>query len=163
MIAPTVAEVKAWSKVDFASLDFSDDDLTVEVARACDYVADVTGVPLAQVASGLVTTAQEAIQLRVEQTVFHRQEDHVDTAADSLIANFSAGPYSEAKRDPGQDRKAGLVNPWPRLHDLLWRLMTEDKRDEWTEWLGGSPRPSFEVTEVQWDAYADIPYYGWRE
>jgi hypothetical protein len=43
------------------------------------------------------------------------------------------------------------VNPWPLLNDLLWRAMTEDRKDDFREqW--GQIVPAFAVTEVDWQA-----------
>lgn len=157
MIAPTTAEVVEWSRVDFADLDepFEDTDLDVLVARASDYVIDVTGQTWAAMPTGLESIAQQCVQMRVEQLAFQAQPDYVETGADDLIANFSAGSYSETRRDQKGGSPQGIfpaVNAWPALNSLLWQMMTEDKRDYWLEVLNIANRPAFEVTEVDWAA-----------
>jgi len=160
MEAPTTAQIRTWSRVDFANLEYAEpageaeDGLDVLVARAKDYVLNVTGRTLDSVPDDLVTTAQEAIQRRTEQLAFQEQDDHVETASDELIESFGAGSYNEKKRGAGDlsPKETKLVNPWPLLSDLLWRLMTEEKREEWEEWMGGGRRPNFAVTEVDWSA-----------
>lgn len=159
MIAPTTAEVRAWSKIPFDELEYppaDPDPLDVLVARSIEYVEDVTGRKLdSSMPSEFTHTANEAVQRRVEQLVYKASEDQVETAADDLIQSASAGSVSETKRDPGAlaPSKLKLVNPWPHLADLLWRLMTEDKRDEWNE-VFGQRAPHFEVSEVDWDSPA---------
>lgn len=152
----TVEDVKGWSRLDFEGLPepYDDDQLEVLVARASDYVADVTGRTFSTLPANLETTAEEAIQKRTEQLAIQSQPDSVETATDELIQSFTAGSYSETKRSLDEQHKAQLVNPWPALHDLLWRLMTDDKRDEWMEWFGVI-RPTFETTEVDWSTMGE--------
>jgi hypothetical protein len=153
VIAPTVDDIRTWSKVDFAGIDYavdSPDPLQILVDRAADYVADVTGRPLGSMPVEYVTTANEAIQLRVEQLAFKSQEDQVETVSDfDVIQSFGAGSYNESRRDMKEVAEAKLINPNPHLHDLLWRMTTADKKDEWWERWGMTP-PAFEVTEVDW-------------
>jgi hypothetical protein len=156
--APTVTEIRLWSRVDFADLEYEattdpeKDPLKVLVSRSIDYVMDVTGRTLEDVPTELVTTAQEAIQRRVEQLAYQQQEDHVETAADELISSFGAGSYNERKREVKDlgVQQTKQVNNWHLLHDLLWRLMTEEKREWWEEQITGKNRPAFAVTEVDW-------------
>lgn len=157
MEAPTVTEIRSWSRVDFAELNYEEaepDPLEVLVTRSIDYVMDVTGRTLENVPTELVTTAQEAIQRRVEQLAYQQQEDHVEGAADEIISSFGAGSYNERKREVKDLalQQTKQVNNWHLLHDLLWRLMTEEKREWWEEQISGKPRPAFQVTEVDWQA-----------
>lgn len=155
---PTAKQIRTWSKVDFANLEFeppvgeADDPLEFVVARAADYVWNVTGRTADSVPAELVTTAQEAIQRRTEQLAFQMQDDHAETAADEIISSFGAGSYNERKREV---KDLGLeqtkqVNNWHLLHDLLWRLMTDEKREWWEEQITGKHRPSQSVSEVDW-------------
>lgn len=168
MEAPTTKQIRTWSKVDFAGLDYeepageAEDPLDVLVARGKDYVLDVTGQTLESIPAELVTTAQEAIQRRVEQLVFKQREEEAETASDmDLIASFSAGSYSETRVNRTRATKfAGKdLNPWPHLEELLWRLMTEEKREYWEERLGGTHRPNFAVTEVDWSNGDILDHY----
>jgi hypothetical protein len=169
---PTAAQIRTWSKVDFANLEYEppageeEDPLAIVVARAADYVWDVTGRTAEDVPTALVTTAQEAIQRRTEQNAFQDQDDSVETAADDLIQSMSAGSYSESKRKAGELAVSNMkmVNPWPRLNDLLWRLMTDEKREWWEEQITGKHAPYGSITEVDWEGgdivgrMADDPY-----
>lgn len=168
-MAITVDDIREWSKVDFAALDYAaptgyaDDPLEKLLDRAIEYVLNVTGLGTEDnVPSDLTNTWEEAVQRRTEQLTFKSQEDEVDTGSDfELINNFTAGSYSETRRGMGETQKAKMINPWPLLNDLLWRLATLDKRDEWIDyWAGGALAPAFEVSEIDWDVYHPIsPYY----
>lgn len=148
--------------MDFAAYDYgSSADLQVLLDRAIEYVEEVTGRTLATLPSRYEKTMQEAIQRTVEQSVLRSQEDSLEVAADfETISNMSVTGYSENRRNMDDLRKAQMINPWPLLHDLLWRMATEDRRDEWDDyWAGGSDRPAFEVSEMDWDESALPPSY----
>lgn len=164
----TVEQVRTWSKVDFAGLDYAEPDsgpdpLQVLVDRAIEYVLRVTGQTLDSIPEALTNTWQEAVQRRTEQLAFKAQEDEAETAGDfELINNFSAGSYSETRRGMGETEKAKQINPWPLLHELLWGLATDDARDAWLEyWEGGTMAPAFDVTEVDWNYYGPPGDYGY--
>lgn len=162
MTAPDLADIKAWSRMDFVALGFDTNaKLQVLLDRAIEYVQDVTGRTLSTLPSQFDRTMEEAIQRTVEQAAMRSQEDAIEVAADfDTISNFSATGYSESRRNMDDIRKARLINPWPLLHDLLWRMATEDKRDEWDDyWAGGSERPAFEVSEMDWNESALPPSY----
>lgn len=147
MDVPDAALVRTWSHVDLDALNYADDPgLQVLCDRAAEYVTNMTGREFADMPTGLSQTASEAVQRRTEQLARASQDESVETVTDGL-ASFNAGGYSENRLSPDAAKKAGLVNPWPLLSDLLWRLMTEEKRAEWLSWLSGKPVPSFEVTE----------------
>ena len=148
--------------MDFAAYDYgSSADLQVILDRAIEYVQEVTGRTLATLPSQYEKTMQEAIQRTVEQSVLRSQEDALEIAADfETISNMSVTGYSENRRNMDDLRKAQMINPWPLLHDLLWRMATDDRRDEWDDyWAGGSDRPAFEVSEMDWDESALPPSY----
>lgn len=163
MDRPDAASVRVMSKVNFDDLGYSDDtDLQVVVDQANAYFEWVTGRPLdTTMPSGLAPLAAQAVRMRSEQVAFQAQEDYVDTATDDVISSFSAGTYSETRRDP---TKRILVNSWGALNDLLWMAMTPEKYDYWQELLSGVIAPSFEITEVAWshamlgEASDDVPW-----
>jgi hypothetical protein len=162
MIAPTVNEIREWSQMDFASYGYgSSADLQVLLDRAIEYVQEVTGRKLATLPDQYEKTMQEALQRTVEQSVLRSQEDALEVAADfETISNMSVTGYSENRRNMDDLRKAQMINPWPLLHDLLWRMATDDRRDEWDDyWAGGSERPAFDVSEMDWDDSALPPSY----
>lgn len=159
MLAPKSAEIRVWSKVAFDDLDFEapatpedPDPLDLLVGRSIEYVLDVTGRTLDDIPDTLEWTAKEAIQRRVEQLAFQATEDHVETVTDEMIKSFGAGNYNEARREilDLSPQKSKHINPWHLLHDLLWRLMTEEKREWWEEQMGDNKRPAFAITETDW-------------
>lgn len=162
MTAPDVADIKAWSRVDFVALGYDTNaELEVLLDRAVAYVEDVTGRTLATLPSQFDRTMEEAIQRTVEQAAMRSQEENIEVSADfDTISNMSVSGYSEGRRNMDDIRKARLINPWPLLHDLLWRMATDDKRDEWDDyWAGGSERPAFAISEMDWDDSALPPSY----
>lgn len=177
-LPPSVEEIKAWSRLDFESLDepFTDEDIQVRINRTTAYLEQVTGRAMNdKLPRQLIPIAQEAFQLRIEQIARQEQEDYSDTAADDLIASFSAGSYSETRREPrsGTQPTTGLpeINPFPWLNRDIWLLCTEDMKYTWIEYLQGqaaaSQIPSMETTEADWGNYDGVyPYdYGpgrWR-
>ena len=159
MPTTTSVEIRTWSKVDFVALGYpivvdpDPDTLQVLVDRAVEYVDEVTGRTEATVPSNFTLTYQEAIQRRTEQLAYKAQEDEAETAADfETISSVGAGSYNESRRSMEETRKAGMINPWPHLNDLLWRMATEDRRDEWEDYWAGlnGNRPAFEVSEMDW-------------
>lgn len=166
MAAPTSAEIRSWSQVPFAERGYpaptgSDPDpLDLLTGRAIEYVNDTTGRDVAEPPAEFKATLQEAVQRRVEQLIYGGGEEAAETAGDfDLIDSFGAGSYNEKRRGIGDVEKGKVVNPWPLLNDLLWRAMTEDKKDDWLEkW--GVVVPAFEVTEVDWQAPDYLPDEG---
>lgn len=169
-LPPSVADIKAWSRLDFADLDapFSDDDLQVRLERALAYLETVTGRAIdATMPRLLVPIAQEAVQLRVEQMAFQEQEDYAETANDDMVQSFSAGNYTESRRVvrtySGAETGLPEINSQPWLNRDIWLLCTDDMRAYWTETLMGAAAaasiPSFEVTEADWGNYDGLyPY-----
>lgn len=170
MEAPTTIEIRRWSKVAFDDLEFEapatptveePDPLDVVVARAIDYILDVTGRTLEDIPTTLVTTAQEAVQRRTEQLAYKSQEDEAETASDvDMIQSFSAGSYSESRINTERATKFAphRVNPWPLLNDMLMRLMTPEKLEWWREQWGEMP-PAFAIQETDWaigDAFPGV-------
>jgi hypothetical protein len=162
MTAPTVADIEGWSLVDFAALGFDTTaKMQVLLDRAVEYVESVTGRTLATLPSQFENTCKEAIQRTVEQAAMRSQEESVDTSADfDTIQSYNVTGYSETRRGMEDARKARMINPWPMLHDMLWRMSTDDKRDEWEDyWAGGQNTPAFDVSEMDWDESALPPSY----
>lgn len=157
-MVPTAADIRDWSNVDFADLAYpapvsGTDRLQRLVDRALEYVHEVTGRTAATIPTELTNTYEEAVQRRTEQLAHKSSEDEAETAADfDTINNFSAGSYNETRRGLKDVGDAKVINIWPHLNDLLWRLATADRRDEWEDfWAGGENLPAFAVTEMDWD------------
>jgi hypothetical protein len=167
-LPPTVADIETWSRIDFAGLDnpYTEVDLLRMIYRACAYLAAITGRPIDDtMPPNLVPIAQDAVQLRVEQEAMQFQEDYIETANDDLIQSFTAGNYSETRKEPGRLRYTGAttgipeINTNPLLNWDLWLLMTSDQQDYWRYIVQGAGGVAFEVTEADWANYDGLyPY-----
>src|SRR3954451_15185130 len=107
MVAPTVEDIRSWSKLDFVEMDYPEpvdpdpDPLDVLLSRSLSYVQRVTGRKIDDtMPDDLEETANEAVQMRVEQLVFQSQDDYVETGSDDQISNFSVTGYSETRGGP---------------------------------------------------------------
>jgi hypothetical protein len=168
VLPPTVADITSWSRVNFAGLDnpYTDVDLGRMIARACGYLQAITGRPIDDtMPPNLVTIAQDAVQLRVEQEAMQSQEDYVDTLNDDAIQSFTAGNYSETRKEPGRLRYTGAttgipdINPNAALNMDMWLLMTPDMQEYWRYVIQGTGAVAFEVTEADWANYDGLyPY-----
>lgn len=163
MIAPTAAEILAASKFSFAEAGYADETaLEPLVAAAGGLLTTITGLEWAD-----ITPAQEPLVLLAvggmsEQLAMQSTPEYLETLADfDLIQSFSAGPYSETRRSPEDAMKARKLNAWPWLSDLLWQLLTPDKRDEWLAFFSGQNAPAFAVTEMDWSGMGDFDGYVW--
>lgn len=155
MVAPTAAAVRMWSKLDLGALGYADDESFGRlVARAVAALSQITGINLATVPSWQEPLVEQAIQGLAEQLAFQAQPDMLETLADfDLIQSFSAGAYSETRRSAEDAMKARMLNAWPWLNNLLWGLLTDDRRDYWEDFFSTGNAPAFAVTEVDWSAY----------
>jgi hypothetical protein len=171
LLPPTVADITAWSRVAFDELDnpYTDVDLSRMIARSCAYITAITGRLIDDsMPMPLVAIAQDAGQLKVEQEALQSQEDYVDTVTDDLIQSFTAGNYSETRKEPGRLRYTGAttgipeINSNPTLNMDLWLLMTPAMQEYWRYVIQGSGGAAFAVTEVDWGNYDGLyPYsYG---
>lgn len=152
MVAPTAAEVREWSQLDFGGLGYSDDTtLGVLVTRATAMFCQQTGRVLSEVPVEYEPLVQQAIQGLTEQAAFRAQQDNLETLSDfDLISSFSAGPYNESRRSLDEMHKARMINAWPWLNRLLWDLLTPDKYDYWVFFFSAQNAPAFAVTEMDW-------------
>lgn len=170
---PTAAEIREWSKVDWADPDVdypppvgSDPDpLQLLVDRASAYVTFVTARGYdSHLPTSLEPLLNQAVQMRTEQLAQMGKADNVETAGDfDLLSAFTAGAYSETRRSmaDANEAKAGMLNPWPELNRLLWLLLglvpgetnadVDDRRDYWRYILGMQPNaPAWAVVEMNW-------------
>lgn len=155
MDTPDAATVRGASQLNFATLGYppgaTPDPLEVPVQMAVEYVQEVTGRQLDDsMPDNLDMLALQAVVMRTEQVVYASQADRIEGVTDEGIASFSVPGYSETRRDARSIWKEGLVNPWRMLSDILWLLMTPEKRDEWQAQFDGEDPPAFEITEVDW-------------
>lgn len=151
MDTPTVDEIKALSNVDFASLSYSDPQITSLIAASASVLVSITGQTMAEMPPELEPLALQAIRGMTEQFAYQGSPEYLETLSDfDLIQSFSAGPYSETRRSAEDAMKARQLNAWPWLSDLLWAMLTDDKRDEWLAYFTGQNVPAFGVVEVEW-------------
>lgn len=167
MNRPDAASVDAMSQVVFEDLGYSVDDGTLQVLvdQAIGYIEWVSGRFLDEnLPITLDVLATQAVRMRTEQIAFQSQPDYIETATDDAVASFSAGSYSETRRDQTRRGEQKALNAWGALSELLWMLMTDDKWDYWTGFLSGVHGPAFAVTEIAWSSFgggrieADVPY-----
>lgn len=152
MTRPTGADLEAWSNLNLAALGYEGSSLALLAAQAVAYVEQVTGrIPIEDVPDPLVPLAQFAVRMRAEQVSGQSTAEYVESASDDLVQSFSAGSYSETRRD-GSTAKGvmGLLNDWKALHDVLWLLLTDAKREEYLELVQGKVRPAFAVVDEDW-------------
>ena len=157
MAAPTAAQVREWSQIDFGALGYPEadpDPLQVLVDRSTEYVEWATGRDFDAMPAEFDDMGNQAVQISTEMAAYQSQEDIVETAADfMLISSFSAGNYSETRRSLTELKASGMISANPILHGLLWAMLTDEQRDEWQSWLTGVNAPAFEVTEVNWGGW----------
>jgi hypothetical protein len=170
-LPPTVADLKTWSRIDFSSLDapYTDADLQELINRTAAYLTAVTGTAMdGSLTPALVPIAEDAFQIRIEETVFKSQPDYVETEADDLIQSFTAGNYSESRHEPGRSRYTGVttglpsIDPNARLNFDIWLLCTPQMQEYWRFVMQNQGAPAIEVTEADWGNYDGLyPYsYG---
>lgn len=172
-ISVTSDDIRGWSQLEWDTLGYGEpvppdpDPLDIEVVRAIDYVAYVTGQD-PDILSGTDRTSRmfsNAVQLRVEQIVIKRQADFVadlnEDAIDISVTGYQQKRISYKESDP-----ATMINPWKELNDLLVGLLTEDQRDYWDD-LGKLPgsnimRPAEIIQSTHWFHTDDeVESYRW--
>lgn len=158
MLKPTAADVRAASRLDFSDPDLNypaprgggADPLQPRVDEAIAYVEFVTARAAAVIPTELEPLYAQAVRMRTEQVVMQARADTIDTAGDiDMISSFSAGSYSETRRDTTTAPQRRSLNPWPALNDLLWLLLgllpnevndaVSDRFDYWATLLGIQP------------------------
>lgn len=180
--APTIDELRAWSDIDFVGLGYGDNGpgnikLQLQIDRALMYLGYITGRQYADPQTdtfGLVKTAMDqAVQMRMEQVIQMLAADQLETMADiDMISTFSAGSYSETRRDTITAIQK-MLNPWPAFNDLLWMLLgtfpgevndvVDSRYAYWWQLLNGVNAPAWQTIEVDWGRGLGIeawPYGG---
>lgn len=160
MLAPTAADVRARlpATVDLAAVGYpaptvagAVDPLEYVVARARRVFERITGLTIATIEAADADLANPAIDGLTMLAANEGSEDRLETVADfDLIQSFAAGSYNEQRRDPGDPGRR--ITAWPWLNDILWLLMTDEKRAEWETALNPDKpnAPAFSVSEVDW-------------
>lgn len=167
MAVPTADEVIARSLVEFDDLGFDEAGVQVLINEQVSYLHWITGQSWdpATITPEIEPMARLALVKMVEQEAYQSQPDYVETAADDVVASFSAGDYSETRVDPLKRAAAKLLTANPALAKLLWGLMTPDKNDYWIDFLAATNAPASEVTEIDWSEvmgpYEPLPGMWW--
>lgn len=157
MASPTAEWVVENSNVSFDQTGFGDTvKLERLVAVARRVVARYTGqgwlpddtfaptVPLGPLDEPLVA---DVVLKYVEFAAFRASADVAETLSDfDLISSFSAGSYSESRRNGKDAAEAARAV----LKNLFWPIMSPDKQDEWIAQDAGVNPPAFAITEVNW-------------
>ena len=153
MDAPTVEEIRALSNVDFEGVGVDDDSqLETLLTAAQSLLTAITGQTVAEMPDEFVPMANLAIRGFTEQLAYQGSAEYLETLSDfDLIQSFSAGPYSETRRSAEDAMKARKLNAWPWLSDLLWLMLTDEKREFWEDYFSDENAPAWAVTEVEWD------------
>jgi hypothetical protein len=187
--APTAADVRAHSLVNFDEFGYPEDTpdplqyvvdqanawLTIVTGR---YYPPVTDPPTTTTGDRMLPLMDQAVRMRTEQIVMQSQQDNVETAGDfDLIQSFSAGSYSETRRD--NMKNSQMINPWPALNNLLWLLLgltpeeiaaggnpaVDARRDYWLWLMTGVQPPAWATVEVDWaqglGQAGDLRAIGW--
>lgn len=159
MTTPTAEDIRSWSKVPFARLGFAEgtpDPLDRLVSIALGLFFEITGRRLDDTwpsADHDERVAEHIVTRMTEILAYQAQKSYVSTLSDfQTLSGFSAGSYSETRRSLTELKQARMVVGDPALDALLWPIMTDEKYDFWLEWLTGTPRPAWGVTEVDWGA-----------
>jgi hypothetical protein len=168
VLPPTPDDLRNWSTVRWERAGVPDDDmLQLRIDRAVGYVCFITGqsldalfVPTWSAAGSVEALMNQAIQLRTEQITMQGVRGHVASAGQNeVVSSFSAGSYSESRREPGHSKGQQYINTWPQLDELLWMLMTDDRRGDWMEAITGQTAPAFWVEEVEWGNVTTLATY----
>lgn len=120
------------------------------------------------VPAALVPLAQRAVALKAEVLALGgTAEARAAAGASGRLASFNAGPYGESYFSPDIAARAGVLDPDPALHEVLWALATEDCRAAWLLlWasLRGEnvpPPPAYAVEEIDWSPGLTYPHWWW--
>ena len=144
-------DLKAASQVDWEELGYPvtgspDSSLDLEIGRALGYLVWVTGRDYTNeddLATGSheETMFNQCLQLRVEQQIFQRQNDYQSDFHND-VNEISVTGYSENRVSYKERRPFRHVNPHRELDELLWMLMTDEKKEYWFSWMKGMVSPA---------------------
>jgi hypothetical protein len=169
--APTAAEVRARSRLDFSAEGYPEDDGELGLQErvvdpAVNWLWYVTARSYSDAQTDQFPQIEDmldlAVRMRSEQIVLQARYDQLETSADiDMISSFSAGLYSETRRGSNDTVKPPrMLNPWPPLNDLLWLLLglfpgetndlVSDRADYWEELMTGQVAPAWGTVEVDW-------------
>lgn len=163
MLTPSPDDVRARSELLRLRFPDGDEDKEAELAALladdAPVVSSLTGriigpegTPGEEVPAYLQPVAMRAMALRAERmSVTGAARSRTGAIGKLTLRSFSAGPYSEAYFGPGEAQGAKALDLDPVVHELLWALATEEKRQEWLRlWGMASYEPAMAVQSVAW-------------
>jgi hypothetical protein len=160
--APTGALIRQWAPplLDWTAYGFEEpwgtgaDPLDARASWAAGQLYADTGRTLASIV--LPEEVAIAQQILVAFTVMGAQGGSaaaLEVAEAPWLKSFTAGSYSETRFAPSELAGTGGA-PYPQpLWNLLWSLMTDAKRDDWTFRLSGQHAPAGTFVGVDWGGH----------
>lgn len=166
----TAERIRTVSQSPFAEQGFPEGDpdplaLLTQVAgeKVLDLTGHVTWEAVPTNYEGRVTLATKAV---VEMLTAQSTPEYLETLADfDLIKAFTAGSYSETRRDADDAEKASkLLAAWPNVVAALLDAMTPEKREEYLALVSGKAIPAVGYTDVDWAGRGDADdLWGWTD
>lgn len=159
-LPPSAGEVRERSKLLQLRLPLSDppdpeveEELRQVVYDATVLVQSLTGRTLDESLTGdLPRLGMMAVRMKSEQLSEGTYSARARRSAMSRanLRSISAGPWSESYFGPADAAKAQVLDPDPRLHEVLWALATEERREEWIALWRGEYQPMGVAQEFNW-------------
>lgn len=162
MDRPDAADIREWAprQFDFASFGYPapagpDPDPLESEVEAADAIIALT---IARTWSSITDPDEMAVAKRA--AVLWTMYAVAGTSSAAITAifgapwlkSFTAGSYSETRFSPAEVTTKTSIHPLPALADLLWLLMTPERREEWLERLTGVPAAAGGMFEHDWNA-----------
>lgn len=167
---PTIQDIRERSNVEWAEYgypapaDFSDPDrLEFLLEESVAEYESLMGIDPAEVTDRRSPLVHKAIRMLVEFNAGASQAEALASVVDfDVIQSFSAGGYSETKRD--YRVVPGIIHPWPQLNRLLNDILEfEDGAAAAAQRTGDTPgitRPGTEPRPGEWIIDDEIPIGG---
>lgn len=98
-----------------------------------------------------VPLATQAIVMKTEQMLMATSAESSSSRLSGRgLKSISAGPWSETYFGPEEASKAKMLDPDPRLNEILWALTTPECQANWMGIWTGVYAPAAAITEVAW-------------
>jgi len=159
MDVPTAADIRAWAPPSLNWEDYGigepwgdgEDPLAVRVQWAVGQLFADTGRTLESIKRPEeVAIAQQVLVAFTVLGVLGGSEQALQVQGAPWLKSFSAGSYSETRFSPAELSARGAP-PYPQpLWNLLWALMTDEKKDDWRLRLGLGFAPAAGFVSVDW-------------
>ena len=149
MDAPSATEIRTWGPPGFDWTKYGypdpggDTALAVRGEWAAGTLYAVTGRTLDSITTvEEVSIAQKILTAFVITEAMGGGPAALAVLEKPWLKSFTAGSYSETRFSPSELSASGKLPYALPLWMLLWALMTDEKKDEWIEVLGGTRRPA---------------------